>query len=230
MDNAAFIALNYIYLLLGVSNGQCFPPPLSKKEETEEFVKMASGDTKARARLIEHNLRLVAHIVRKYYSTQTNQEDLISIGSIGLIKAIDSFKFENGARFATYAAKCIQNEILMYFRSQKKLQNEISINETIDIDRDGNPLTYIDIISIDDNIAEDIDKKIHIKRAYELINSILTNREKQIIVMRFGLDGNEPYTQREVAQKLNISRSYVSRIEKAALEKLLEHIEDKKTF
>ncbi|MEE1356842.1 MAG: RNA polymerase sporulation sigma factor SigK [Clostridia bacterium] len=225
MNNAAYIALNYIYLLLGVSNGQCFPPPLSKKEETEEFYKMAEGDDRARTRLIEHNLRLVAHIVRKYYSTQKNQEDLISIGSIGLIKAIDSFKFENGARFATYAAKCIQNEILMYFRSQKKLQSEISINETIDVDRDGNPLTYIDIISVEDTIAEDIDKKLHAKRAMELIRSILTGRERQIIVLRFGLDGNEPLTQREVAGRLGISRSYVSRIEKAALEKLYRQIE-----
>lgn len=228
MDSAAFIALNYIFLLLGVSNGQCFPPPLSKKEETEAFVKMSMGDMKERGKLIEHNLRLVAHIVRKYYSTQANQEDLISIGSIGLIKAIDSFKFENGARFATYAAKCIQNEILMYFRSQKKLQSEISINETIDIDRDGNPLTYIDVISVEDTIAEDIDKKIHIKKAYELISKILSGRERQIIVMRYGLDGKEPLTQREVALTLGISRSYVSRIEKAALQKLLSNIEGKK--
>ena len=226
MDNAAYFALNYIYLLLGVSNGQCFPPPLSKKEETDAFLKMTEGDMQARSKLIEHNLRLVAHIVRKYYSAQKNQEDLISIGSIGLIKAIDSFKVECGARFATYAAKCIQNEILMYFRSQKKLQSEISINETIDVDRDGNPLTYIDIISVDDTIAEDIDRKIHIKKAYELIDTVLSNRERQIIIMRFGLDGKEPLTQREVARFLGISRSYVSRIEKSALEKLLKKIEE----
>ena len=225
MENAAYQALNYIYLLLGVSNGQCFPPPLSKKEETEMFYKMAEGDMGARTKLIEHNLRLVSHIVRKYYATQKNQEDLISIGSIGLIKAIDSFKFECGARFATYAAKCIQNEILMYFRSQKKLQSEVSINETIDVDRDGNPLTYIDIISVEDTIAEDIDKEIHAKKAFELINSILSKRERQILIMRFGLDGAEPQTQREVAEKLGISRSYVSRIEKAALEKLLRRIQ-----
>ena len=224
MDNAAFIALNYIYLLLGVSNGQCFPPPLSKKEETELFSKMSTGDMNARTKLIEHNLRLVAHIVRKYYSAHKNQEDLISIGSIGLIKAIDSFKYECGARFATYAAKCIQNEILMYFRSQKKLQSEVSINETIDVDRDGNPLTYIDIISVEDTIAEDIDKKIHVERAYSLINRVLTKRERQILIMRFGLGGEEAMTQREVASCLGISRSYVSRIEKAALEKLLREI------
>jgi RNA polymerase sporulation-specific sigma factor len=210
--------------LLGVSNGQQFPPPLGRKEEFEKFKRMSDGDTEARGKLIEHNLRLVAHIVRKYYSTYTNQDDLISIGSIGLIKAIDSFKFECGARFATYAAKCIQNEILMYFRSQKKLQSEVSINETIDIDKDGNPLTYIDIISVEDTIADDIDKKIHISRAYSLIKSVLNDRERQILVMRFGLDGNDPLTQREVASLLKISRSYVSRIEKAALEKLFEHL------
>ncbi len=224
MENAAFIALNYIYLLLGVSNGQCFPPPLSKKDESEAFKKMAEGDMEARTKLIEHNLRLVAHIVRKYYSAHKNQEDLISIGSIGLIKAIDSFKHECGARFATYAAKCIQNEILMHFRSQKKLQIEVSINETIDVDRDGNPLTYIDIISVEDTIAEDIDKKIHAEKAFSLINSILSKRERLILVMRFGLGGDEPLTQREVAERLSISRSYVSRIEKAALEKLLREI------
>ncbi len=230
MDNAAYIALNYIYLLLGVSNGQCFPPPLSKKEESAEFLKMSKGDERARSKLIEHNLRLVAHIVRKYYSSHSNQEDLISIGSIGLIKAIDSFKVECGARFATYAAKCIQNEILMHFRSQRKIQSEISINETIDIDKDGNPLTYIDIISVDDTIAEDIDKRINIKRAYELIEHVLSPRERCIIVMRYGLDGSEPLTQREVASTLHISRSYVSRIEKAALQKLFLHINEKKSL
>lgn len=226
MNNAAYIALNYIYLLLGVSNGQCFPPPLSKKEETEEFYKMAEGDDRARTRLIEHNLRLVAHIVRKYYSTQKNQEDLISIGSIGLIKAIDSFKFENGARFATYAAKCIQNEILMYFRSQKKLQSEISINETIDVDRDGNPLTYLDIISTPETIAEDIDMQMNVDKVKSLVDTVLDERSREIIVLRYGLNGYQPKTQREVAAYLGISRSYVSRIEKRALELLKDGFGD----
>ena len=230
MDSVAYIALNYIFLLLGVSNGHCFPPPLSKKEEYREFEKMAAGDELARAKLIEHNLRLVAHIVRKYYSSHPSSEDLVSIGSIGLIKAIDSFKFECGARFATYAAKCIQNEILMHFRSQKKLQSEISINETIDIDKDGNPLTYIDIISVDDTIAEDIDKRVRLKRAYELIGQVLTDREREIIEMRFGLKYEEPLTQREVAEKLNISRSYVSRIEKSALDKIQRRFNDNNIF
>jgi RNA polymerase sporulation-specific sigma factor len=196
-----------------------------KPEEEEHYVQLwvEQGDPEARNILIERNLRLVAHVMKKYYTVGEDMDDLLSIGTIGLIKAIDSFKFDCGARFATYAAKCIQNEILMYFRSQKKLQGEVSINETIDVDKDGNPLTYIDIISVDDTIADDIDKKISIKKMYSLINRILTSRERQIIIMRFGLDGSDPQTQREIASALNISRSYVSRIEKGALEKLMHY-------
>ncbi|NLK39845.1 MAG: RNA polymerase sporulation sigma factor SigK [Clostridiales bacterium] len=206
------VAMNFVYLLLGISSGQSFPPPLSAAKEREYFIRLQEGDEEARGELIEHNLRLVAHIVRKYYSTHKNQEDLISIGSIGLIKAIDSFDFENGTRFATYAAKCIQNEILMFFRSQRKLACEVSINETIDVDRDGNPLTYIDIICCEDTIAEDIDKKIHTAKALELIRMRLCSRERQIITLRYGLGNIPPQTQREVAQRLGISRSYVSRL------------------
>ena len=217
------IAVGIFYLILGVSQTQSFPTPLSAKEERALFAKMKSGDNNARTKLIEHNLRLVAHIVRKYYFSNKNQDDLISIGSIGLVKAIDSFDASNGARFATYGAKCIQNEILMHFRAQKKLSNEVSINETIDIDRDGNPLTYEDIISCEDTIAEDIDRKLHTKKAIRLINEVLTKREKTIIVLRYGLNNKKAMTQREVAQYLDISRSYVSRIEKSALEKLLEN-------
>lgn len=145
----------------------------------------------------------------------------MSVGSIGLVKAVDTFNAENGARFATYAARCIQNEILMYFRSQKKLSHEISINETIDVDRDGNPLTYIDVISSDECISEDIDTKIKIEKAMKYVNTVLNSREREIIIMRYGLYGVKPLTQRETADKLKISRSYVSRIEKGALEKLL---------
>lgn len=220
LDDLTLLALNYIYLLLGVSNGQFFPPPLKKEEERELFISYKEGNEESRTKLIEHNLRLVSHIVRKYYSTSKNQEDLISIGSIGLIKAIDSFNIKNGARFATYAAKCIQNEILMYFRSQKKLSQEVSINDTIDVDRDGNPLTYIDIICVEDTIAEDIDKKMHTAKALNYIKNILSAREREIIVMRYGLCDKPCKTQREVAEILGISRSYVSRIEKSALDKL----------
>ena len=214
--------LNFIYLFLRVSGGQNFPPPLSPEEEKMYFERARGGDALAREKLIEHNLRLVAHIVKKYYTANKNQEDLISVGTIGLIKAIDSFDIKNGAKFATYAGKCLQNEILMYFRSQKKTMNEVSINETIDIDKDGNPLTYIDIIACEDTIADDLDIKIKSARALKIINQELNEREKEIIMMRYGLGKERAITQREIANKLGISRSYVSRIEKGALEKINE--------
>ncbi len=220
----SWLMSNILYLFLKVSYSQSFPPPLSPSEEAECFRKMQQGDMKAREKLIEHNLRLVAHIVKKYYTSNKNQDDLISVGTIGLIKAIDSFDITNGARFATYASKCLQNEILMYFRSQKKSACEVSINETIDTDKDGNPLTYIDIISVDDTIAEDLDLKFKSRRALEIVNNILEPRERQIIIMRYGLGGAPAITQRETAAKLGISRSYVSRIEKAALEKISKYL------
>lgn len=208
------------HLILGIGSAQSFPPPLGAQVEREYFEKAAQGDEDARQLLILHNLRLVSHIVRKYYGTAKNQEDLVSIGSIGLVKAVDTFNVKNGARFATYAAKCIQNEILMYFRSQKKLNNEVSINETIDVDRDGNPLTYIDVISCDDMVAENLDRKMQTQKMMRMLDTVLTERERQIIVMRYGLFGRKARTQREAAEVLGISRSYVSRIEKSALEKL----------
>lgn len=208
-------------LVLGISTGQNFPPPLSRSEESALFARMeAMGDDDARATLIEHNLRLVAHIVRKYYTNAPNPDELISIGSIGLIKAIDSFRASNGARFATYGAKCIQNEILMYFRSQKKQSMEVSLSETIDVDRDGNPLTYIDIISDECDIPEELDRRLTSDKLRHLLFRVLDDREREIICLRYGLVGIAPKTQREVAQQLGISRSYVSRIEKKALEAL----------
>lgn len=217
--------VNTACIILGVSATQKFPPPLPKQEESEHFKLAKSGNEESRAKLIEHNLRLVAHIIRKYYSAYKNQDDLISIGSIGLIKAIDSFNCDNGARFATYAAKCIQNEILMYFRSQKKLSYEVSLCETIDVDRDGNPLTYIDIISCDDTIADDLNIKFQTLKAISYIKNQLTEREREIIILRYGLGNSPSITQREVADHLSISRSYVSRIEKTALLKINSYLE-----
>jgi RNA polymerase sporulation-specific sigma factor len=211
-------------MILGVEQTQKFPEALAAEEENECFRLARGGDMKARDKLIEHNLRLVAHIVRKYYISNKNTDDLISVGTIGLIKAVDTFNYENGTRFATYGAKCIQNEILMLFRSQKKLGYEVSLDDTIDVDKDGNPLTYIDIICTDDTIAEDVDKKIKINKALEYIRDKLDDREKQIIIMRYGLGNTRVYTQREVASILGISRSYVSRIEKAVLEKINKYL------
>lgn len=212
--------LRFISLILGISDNQNFPPPLSKSEEAELFARMRGGDRGARALIIEHNLRLVAHIIRKYYASYEAQDELLSIGSLGLIKAVDSFKSELGTRFATYGAKCIQNEILMYFRASKKTGTDVSINDTIEIDKDGNPLTYLDIIGSQERIAEDIELEGHIRHVRSLVESELEGREKEIIILRYGLYGYEPMPQREVARHLNISRSYVSRIEKKALERL----------
>jgi len=208
-------------LFLRAQNAGSFPPPLDKKIERELFIKAAGGDMKARNTLIEHNLRLVAHIVKKYYTSYKDQDDLISVGTIGLIKAIDSYDIDNGARFATYAGKCLQNEILMYFRSQKKNSLENSLNDPVDTDKEGNPLTYLDILCSDDDIVDEIDMRIRSTLVYKALKEALTDRERKIIAMRYGLDGNGKYrAQREVAAALGISRSYVSRIEKTALEKI----------
>lgn len=214
------LLLNMCVFFLRISGSGAFPPPLSKEQEEEYFKRYHGGDMEARKVLIERNLRLVAHIAKKYHSDRCESDDLISIGTIGLIKAIDSFKPSNGTRFATYAGKCLQNEILMYFRSQKHLSGESSLSDAVETDKDGNPLTYMDIIACDDDIVEQIDLKINTEKALRAVASLLDEREREIIVMRYGLAGGKGKTQREVADMLHISRSYVSRIEKAALEKL----------
>ena len=213
------------FIILCADTGQNFPPPLPKEEEHRLFEQYKIKDDKnARMKLIEHNLRLVVHIVRKYYGSSENGEDLISVGTIGLIKAVDSYKAANGTRFATYAAKCIQNEILMCFRSKKKTGLEVSINGTIDTDRDGNTLTYMDIIKCDDTIADDIDKRLKIAETLKFISNRLDHREKKIIILRYGLNGCDPLTQRETSERLGISRSYVSRIEKSVLKRIKDYL------
>ena len=197
-----------------------FPKPLSAKEEEECFRRMSDGDTSAKNYLIEHNLRLVAHVVKKYYTAGNENEDLISIGTIGLIKAASSFDYTKGTRFATYAARCIDNEILMHFRALKKSAGDIYFEEPVDVDKDGNQLTLIDIICEDDGIVDKIDLNIKTRQLYKFVEECLKGREKEIIIARYGLYGKRPLTQREVAEKLKISRSYVSRIEKKALETL----------
>lgn len=216
---------NLFFFALHLSGTGSFPPPLSARRERECLLAMKNGDVNAKNELIEHNLRLVAHIIKKYYSSSVQQDDLISIGTIGLIKAINTFDLDKGTRLATYAARCIENEILMQFRAQKKTAQDISVNEPIDTDSEGNPLTLMDIISTEDEIVEDIYKITMLKKLSTEVGRIKDPREKSIIMMRYGLDGMRPMTQLEVSKKLNISRSYVSRIEKKALKELRKALE-----
>ena len=214
-----------LYFALHMDSSTVFPKPLSAEKEAEAFRRMAEGDDTARGELIEHNLRLVAHVVKKYYSPNVDSEELISIGTIGLIKAVSSFNNSKSTRFATYAAKCIDNEVLMYFRSAKKSARDVYLDEPVDTDKDGNSMSLMDIIAEDDNLVDRIDIMIKSRQLYGFIDKCLDEREKEVIQHRYGLYGLKPLTQREVADKLNISRSYVSRIEKKALEKLRDMYE-----
>ncbi|WP_432651116.1 RNA polymerase sporulation sigma factor SigK [Huintestinicola sp.] len=214
-----------LYFALHMDSSTVFPKPLSAEKEAEAFRRMAEGDDSARGELIEHNLRLVAHVVKKYYSPNVDSEELISIGTIGLIKAVSSFNNSKSTRFATYAAKCIDNEVLMYFRSARKSARDVYLDEPVDTDKDGNSMSLMDIIAEDDNLVDRIDVMIKSRQLYGFIDKCLDEREKEVIRHRYGLYGLKPLTQREVADKLNISRSYVSRIEKKALEKLRDMYE-----
>lgn len=213
------------YLFLHVTGNGTFPRALSAAQEKKCLEEMAQGSQSARQKLIEHNLRLVAHIIKKYYANQNDQEDLISIGTIGLIKAIDTFDAEKGIRLSSYASRCIENEILMFFRSGKKSAQDVSLNEPIDTDKDGNALTILDTMAMDDTIVENIDIKMKSEKLYGYLQSALTQREREVVCRRYGLCGFRPQPQREVAKRLGISRSYISRIEKKALEKLRREFE-----
>ena len=214
------------YLFLHITGGGTFPRALSAAQEKRCLEEMAQGSQAARQKLIEHNLRLVAHIIKKYYASQNDQEDLISIGTIGLIKAIDTFDPCKGIRLSSYASRCIENEILMFFRSGKKSAQDVSLNEPIDTDKDGNTLTILDTMAVDDTIIDSIDVKIKSERLYRYLQSALTPREREVVCRRYGLCGFAPQPQRVVAKRLGISRSYISRIEKKALEKLRQEFEE----
>ena len=214
------------YLFLHITGGGTFPRALSAAQEKRCLEEMAQGSQAARQKLIEHNLRLVAHLIKKYYASQNDQEDLISIGTIGLIKAIDTFDPRKGIRLSSYASRCIENEILMFFRSGKKSAQDVSLNEPIDTDKDGNTLTILDTMAVDDTIIESIDVKIKSERLYRYLQSALTPREREVVCRRYGLCGFAPQPQRVVAKRLGISRSYISRIEKKALEKLRQEFEE----
>lgn len=217
---------NLIFWGLNVDNTVIFPKPLSKSEEQEYFRRMHEmNDMSAKNKLIEHNLRLVAHIIKKYYSNSGDQQELFSIGTIGLIKAVSTFDYTKGTKLVTYASKCIENELLMYFRASKKSAGDIYIDDPIDSDKDGNQISLIDIISDSENLTDKVDLIIRSKQLYQFISQCLDDRELEIICLRYGIYGNSPHTQKSVAEKLNISRSYVSRIEKKALLKLREMYE-----
>lgn len=206
-------------LRLSGSSGS-FPRTLKPEEERECLERYAAGDQAARDTLIVHNLRLVAHIVKKYYTATSDQDDLISVGTIGLIKGISTFKPDKGVRLATYASRCIENEVLMYFRSQRKTQGDVSLSDTLDAEDEGGSLSLMDILKVDDNMLEELSIKDAGKEVRTSVERCLDEREKMVITLRYGLTGATPLTQREIAQQCGISRSYVSRIEKKALEKL----------
>ena len=209
----------FTFILHICGNGK-FPKPLSEEKEKEYLLKSKNGDIQARNILVEHNLRLVAHIIKKYYAVNVDQDDLVSIGTIGLIKAINTFDMDKNIKLSSYASRCIENEILMHFRNLKKSSQNVSLEDAVDIDKDGNTLKLMDLLSIDDDFADNLDKKLNLQKINKYLTETLTKRELQIINLRYGLNGSKPLTQREVSSIMNISRSYVSRIEKKALEKL----------
>ncbi len=216
---------NVFYFALHVVNTGEFPKALSEKEEKVLLRKMLdSGDTAAKNKLIEHNLRLVAHVIKKYYAKGYEQDDLISVGTIGLIKGINTYNPDKNAKLATYASRCIDNEILMYMRSAKKQALDVSMSDPIDTDKDGNSLTLIDIIADDMDVEAEIESMIDVRKLKVAVDKCLDDRERTIIAYRYGLFGMDELTQREIAKKLKISRSYVSRIEKRALQKLRDEI------
>ena len=224
---AVWLMLSSMLCSLRLSGaGGSFPKPLSADEERVYLARSAAGDLDARNILIERNLRLVAHIMKKYYTQTADQEDLISIGTIGLIKGISTFDASKGARLATYAARCVENEILMYFRSQKKTAGDVSLSEYLETGKDGNALSLMDVICSDEDLFTNLSTKEAHAKLYEIMEKVLTPREKTVVALRYGLGGQTPRTQREIAEHCNISRSYVSRIEKKALQTLQEALSD----
>lgn len=216
----------YLFLfILHICHNETFPKPLSKKDEEDCINKMINGDKYAKNKLIEHNLRLVAHIIKKYYHCTNDIDDLVSIGTIGLIKAINTYNPDKNIKLSSYASRCIENEILMHFRNCKKNALDISLNEAIDTDKDGSALTLMDVMSVEDDILDTIDTNMNLDKLYKYMEEVLNEREKEILTLRFGLYGNNILTQREIAEKLKISRSYVSRIEKKALHLLKRRYE-----
>ena len=219
-----FFATKFLVLALHLEAGS-FPKPLSAREEVETFAALRAGDPTARETLIRHNLRLVVHVAKKYYAQPSDQEDLISIGTIGLIKGISTFDAAKGARLATYAARCVENEILMYFRSMRKTAGDVSLSDCIETGKDGNALSLMDVLCSDEDLFEDLSARQTYRKLYEVMDTVLSPRERMVITLRYGLGDRTPLTQREIAAKCGISRSYVSRIEKKALAALQQALQ-----
>mgnify|MGYP000180615064 CR=1 FL=1 len=216
-----------IFVIGYISSSNLFPEPLTAEEEKECLEKMKNGDEDAKNILIERNLRLVAHVVKKYSNTKVDPDDLISIGTIGLIKGINSFNVDKGSKLSTYVSRCIDNEILMHLRSTKKLNAEVYLNEPIGKDKDDNVVTLQEVLENDErSVEESVDLKMKVKLLYEKMKSLLKDRERTILELRFGLDGHKPKTQIEIAEQMGISRSYVSRIETKAINKLAKEIKE----
>ena len=211
VETAFILLMNSILLMLRIAPGDSFPKPLSRAEEQEYLARWARGDVEARNLLVEHNLRLVAHIMKKYYAQTDDVDDLISIGTIGLIKGVNTYKPDKGVRLATYASRCIENEILMHFRSRKKSAGDVSLSDALDVDGDGSGLSIMDVVAQEDDMAERIGNAELCQELLRSIETSLTKREAKIILLRYGLDGAAPMTQKETAQLCGISRSYVSR-------------------
>ncbi len=227
LESALLLMMNGLLLMLRIAPGESFPKPLSREEERRYLERWMDGDLEARNKLVEHNLRLVAHIVKKYYQND-DADDLISIGSIGLIKGINTYKPDKGVRLATYVSRCIENEILMYFRSRKKTAGDVSLSEALDADGEGNGLQLMDVVAAEEDLADQIGSREQCESLRAVLERCLDQREERIIRLRYGLGGRKPLTQLETAERCGISRSYVSRLEKRALEKLRHALDEER--
>ena len=225
IESAFWLLMNSLLLMLRIMPGDSFPKPLGRAEETEYLARWEKGDIEARNKLVEHNLCLVAHIIKKYYTQTEDADDLISIGTIGLIKGINTYRRDRGVRLTSYASRCIENEILMYFRSRRKSAGDVSLSDAIETDDDSGGLSLLDVVSEEQDLSERVCEKELCAQLRREIEKTLDERERRILTLRYGLNGEKTHTQRETAERCSISRSYVSRLEKRALEKLRRALE-----
>lgn len=224
IETALYLLMHSLFLFLRIAPGGSFPRPLSREEEKDCLERWAAGDLEARNTLIEHNLRLVSHILKKYYAQADDMEDLLSIGTIGLIKGVDSYRPDRGVKLSSYCSRCVENEVLMYFRSRRKNQGDLSLSDALEGEEEGG-LSILDVLAVEDDLAERVGNREICAQLRGLIDRTLSERETRVIRLRYGLDGREALTQKQTAESIGVSRSYVSRIEKRALEKLRAALE-----